>query len=619
MLGDNSTYPMALCDPAIAGAGAAMAKDSDASAHESLLQSIRDLLSDPAADELCRKHGLTRDEFKQWLDERLLRAEGGHGRPGLETGTCCPAPSLLRGRGLFDILVDSIPHAVFAKDLKGTFVYGNPAYCRIQKITLAELIGKNDFDIHPPEFARKYRSDDRRVVETGQVFRGVEENTLKAGDPTWTGILKAPLRDENGLVHGIIGMFWDMSDQFRAEEALRRSEANLRRLIEHAPLPIGLVTLDGTVRYLNMSFTDLFGYTIEEIPTLNRFWEIACPEETLRKQLAERAWGDFDLFSQGEKYLRNEYMIMDKDGTAHHVQATGSLQGDTVVIMISDITKLKEVEERLLESQETLELTVKKRTQELLEANKRLEDSNKHKTMFLSSVSHELRTPLTSILGFAKMITRDMQTLGNQQEAPSELFAKHASRILDNSQIIAEEGLRLKRLIDNLLDFSKIESGEMTWLDVNCDMAQLARDSLKAMQGLFAANPAIALASDIPDTPVPVRADPDRIMQIFINLLNNAAKFTQQGRVSLGVRIVDKAWAEGRVADTGPGISDQDIAHIFETYFQGIPAYSQDKGTGLGLSISRQIVSHYGGKFWVESALGKGSTFTFRLPLSSPS
>jgi|GEM_PF-2770893 len=283
--------------------------------------------------------------------------------------------------------------------------------------------------------------------------------------------------------------------------------------------------------------------------------------------------------------------------------------------MFWDISRQKRIEKELRDSQENLEFMVDKRTHELLEANQRLENGARLQNDIMSAISHELRTPLTSILGFSKLIRRDVGVMRNVVGADLDYAKRLMSKVTSNAKIITSEGSRLKRLIDDLLDLEKISSGNMSWTDHVFDLNEVAKASVDAMQGHFASKPEVELVYEPSPLPALILADKDRVMQVFINLLNNAAKFTNTGRVSVEISVRDQKWAEAMVVDTGSGISEEEIAHIFEDYYQGAQPFIHEKGTGLGLSICNQIISYYGGKFWAESMPGHGTTFYFLLPL----
>lgn len=293
-----------------------------------------------------------------------------------------------------------------------------------------------------------------------------------------------------------------------------------------------------------------------------------------------------------------------------------------------DITKRKEAEDELAEMNRELERIVAKRTidlerkaLELEQANLRLKEVDQLKTAFLSSVSHELRTPLTSVLGFAKLIHRDFcgTFLPNAQcDIQSDKMGK---RICSNLDIIVQEGERLTRLVNDFLDLTRIEAGRMKWDDRIVETADILMNAANAVTGLFTQNPDVELKLEIPNDLPDWKVDPDRITQVVINLLNNAAKFTPKGHVVLRAKFDPHLnTIELQVEDTGMGIPPDDLDKIFNKFHQvkGVEAMDVgNRGSGLGLSISSQIVEHYGSSIRVESQLGKGSIFFMTFPLAN--
>jgi len=277
----------------------------------------------------------------------------------------------------------------------------------------------------------------------------------------------------------------------------------------------------------------------------------------------------------------------------------------------------------LIKRHANLEFMVRKRTRQLLRKSEELEFSNQQlrhldevKSAFLSSVSHELRTPLTSLLGFAKItgksfsrhfvpLTRDDAGLLNQ-----------ANKILGNLDILVHEGERMTRLINDFLDLTKIEAGRVDWNDRLVQASEFVLHASHSLRAQFETNKDVDLQIMVQDGLPSMYVDMDRMLQVMINLLSNAAKFTRKGRVVVEAVNVDNDFVEARVTDTGPGIQPKDSMKIFDKFHQLEKHYHSEeiKGTGLGLAICKEIVEHYNGRIWVESELGKGSTFKFRIP-----
>jgi signal transduction histidine kinase len=217
-------------------------------------------------------------------------------------------------------------------------------------------------------------------------------------------------------------------------------------------------------------------------------------------------------------------------------------------------------------------------------------------------MSHELRTPLNAILGYAELI------LDNIYGEPSDKVRTVIERVHAN-------GKHLLGLINDVLDLSKIEAGELALSISDYSMAELVNTVTQATESL-AAEKGLVLAADVPEGLPVGRGDERRIAQVLLNLVGNAIKFTDSGRVEIRVAAENGAF-EVAVADSGPGIAPEDQERIFGEFQQVDSSSTREKGgTGLGLSIARRIVEMHGGRIWVESALGSGATFRFTLPVA---
>ena len=242
-------------------------------------------------------------------------------------------------------------------------------------------------------------------------------------------------------------------------------------------------------------------------------------------------------------------------------------------------------------------------TERLQEANARLQELDRLKDDFVSTMSHELRTPLTSIRSFSEILLDNPDL--DQEERQGFM------------RTIVEETERLTRLINQVLDLSKLESGLTDWRIEPIDLRQVVQSSAQAAAQLFR-DKDVALDVDLPAWVPTVEADRDRVVQVVLNLLSNAVKFSESGVGRVSVRLAaGDGMVRVDVSDNGPGIAAQDQRAIFEKFRQGGDTHrNRPKGTGLGLSISRQIVGHLSGRLWVESTPGKGATFSFTLPMA---
>ncbi len=318
--------------------------------------------------------------------------------------------------------------------------------------------------------------------------------------------------------------------------------------------------------------------------------------------LAAGAQADADLVNFAERLLAGAIGAASARVMISTVVKSADFSPDEVMAILDEASQVIEYSRQLEQKSQALEVTSK----ELRRVNQRLTELDRLKDEFISTVSHELRTPLTSIRSFSEIL------LDNP-----ELEIAQRNRFLD---IVVKESERLTRLINDILDMSRIASGKMEWHLAACDPKAVIDDALAATSGLFRAKQ-ITVEPELGAAVPKVTVDRDRLMQVVINLLSNAAKFVQAGDGRVRVRLA----ASGpeltvSVEDNGPGIAPEQRLTVFERFRQlgsdvmtGKPA-----GSGLGLTICRQIVEHFGGRIWVEPAVPRGAVFRFTLPLGRP-
>jgi signal transduction histidine kinase len=273
---------------------------------------------------------------------------------------------------------------------------------------------------------------------------------------------------------------------------------------------------------------------------------------------------------------------------------------DEVVQILDEASQLVVYSRQLEQKSRELEAA----TAELRAANERLKELDKMKDDFVATVSHEVRTPLTSIRSFSEIL-RDNPDLDSDQR-------------LEFTNIIVHESERLSRLINDILDLAKMEAGTSEWYIADLAPKAVIEQALAGMAGLFAKARHISLETRIADDLPPIQADADRLTQVIVNLVSNAEKFCakENGWIRLEAR-QEAGFLRVDVKDNGIGIANKDQEKIFERFQQaGNTLTDKPQGTGLGLPICRQILKRFGGDIWVESELGKGATFSFRVPLS---
>ena len=338
----------------------------------------------------------------------------------------------------------------------------------------------------------------------------------------------------------------------------------------------GLVAVnpDGTINIFNPAFLSMFNLSDREISG-RQYTEIFAADLT---SLIEKGM-------HGKKEtIRGEISLA--DGRIGRAIVTPILNDDLLgsVVLVHDITKEKEIDNM--------------------------------KTDFISTVSHELRTPLTSVLGFAKIIKRKLNDdiFPLIKTTDDKKIQRAINQVDGNIGIIISEGERLTKLINDVLDIAKMEAGKIEWKKEALSVGEIIERAATAASALFEQK-GLRLVKDIEDGLPEIIGDRDRLMQVIINLISNAVKFTDKGSVTCRAKR-DGDQIVVSVIDKGMGIAKEDQQKVFEKFKQvGNVLTDKPIGTGLGLPICKQIIEHHGGKIWVESELGKGSAFSFSLPV----
>lgn len=424
--------------------------------------------------------------------------------------------------------------------------------------------------------------------------------------------LQKIVEERTAVLQGTLRRLQDEIEQRKnAEEELRKSEERFRALVQHSSDIITLIEPDTTRRYVSPAVERISGYSPQELMGKS-------PKELIHPEDVERVSAAFQECLSRPGSLRTiEYRIRHKNGSWKTFEAilnnlTENPAVKAVVACARDITKRKEYEAEIRRLNEGLEKRVRERTAELEKAYEELRELDRLKDSFLSTVSHEFRTPLTVIRSFSEILLRYEDV---DDESRKEFLG-----------IINSESERLTRMINDVLDLSRIRAGRMSWQDEPFCMATLIRDVVRTHTGLLQENGLKISVEVAPDLPLAL-ADPDKIRQVLTNLLSNAIKFSRPaGEIRIradafaGRRSADTAsWVQVSVADEGIGIEENHFQLIFEHFRQvaGDTLTGKPKGSGLGLPICREIVTHYGGNIWVESQKGKGSIFFFTLPAAA--
>ncbi|MDN5329771.1 MAG: hypothetical protein PWP35_1558 [Bacteroidales bacterium] len=513
----------------------------------------------------------------------------------------------------YRILVENQTDLVVKVDKMGRFLYVSPSYCK--------MFGKSEEELLGQTFLPLVHEEDR--VATLEAMKSLyyppyecymEQRAFTVNGWKWIGWADKAVLDEFGMVTEIIGVGREITTEVETRKALEESENKFRTVAETANVSIFIYKGEYFV-WASPYSKVVTGYSPEELLKL-RFFDIVHPEhrELVRERGLKRQQGEIIP-------KRYEFKIITKQGEIRWVSFSGSIVnfmgGPAGLGTAFDITSLKESLMQLEEARSQLltqneELTtlneelaesvekIKKLNEELQEALQKAETSDKLKSAFLANMSHELRTPLNGIIGFADLLLNNEYT-----ESEKVRFIK---LILINADQLLE-------IITDIIDLSKIEAGILSINETYFTVSELLRELLdnfypKATEkGLE-----LKLQNCPKDAPAQIFGDRNRIRQILTNLLSNAIKYTYKGSVTFGCSSGIQGFTF-YVSDTGLGIPENEKELIFERFYQIEKYQTQSRsGTGLGLSIVKTIVEQMGGKIWLESELGKGSTFFVLIP-----
>lgn len=524
----------------------------------------------------------------RWLRGRLIRMTSSSGElPGLcllatdTTASRRSASFTEEARIACQALADDLPLNVIHKDLQGRRTFVNRRYCELHGVQPDAVIGKTDFDLFPPEIARKYADDDRRVIESGEVMHDIEETIRANQERRIIDRVKSPIRNERGEIVGVQVLFWDVTDGFAAKQALRASEAHYQSLVESLPLSVFRKDAEYRLVFGNKRFCETIGIPLEQF----------------------RGKTDFDLFPVqfAAKFRHDDEQILSAGITIEDVERL--VQPDGQVAYIQTLKcPVRDVEGNIIGIQGMFwDVSDRKRAEEALRQAKEAADAaSKAKSDFLANMSHEIRTPMNAVIGMTELLL-DTQLSTNQREYLS---------------IVHESGESLLTLINDVLDFSKIEAGRLELDRAPFDIRETLGDTMKSL-AVRASRAKLELAFEVGrDVPQMLIGDYARVRQIVVNLVGNAIKFTPAGEVVLTVSCDSRdetgVQLHFSVTDTGIGIPADKFACIFEEFQQVDSSTTRTYGgTGLGLAISSRLVELMCGRIWVESEIGEGSTFHF--------
>jgi PAS domain S-box-containing protein len=511
-------------------------------------------------------------------------------------------------RDIFEGAVEGI----FEASPEGKTLMANPALAKMLGYgSPGELISTVQDSAHQLFADPEKRVEFVGLLENQRVVLGFEcEFFRRDRAKIWVSLNARRVCGPDGKTLYYSGFTEDITERKHAEDALRQSELKYRNLYESMMDAYARVDMRRVILECNSAFENMLQYTEEELRRIDyqkltpEKWH-ALEQRGFETQVLTRGYSDI----YEKEYIR-------KDGTVFPVEmrvfllrdSSGNPQGMWAIVR--DITERKRKEEELKDYHGHLEEMVRERTTELVIAKNQAEAANRAKSAFLANMSHELRTPLNSILGVGQIMERD------------PTFPEEYNPMM---QILSRSGKHLLELIDHVLELSKIEAGKLAVAITGFDLSSLLNDIGEMMRPRAEKKGLELVFEHDPAVPKRVQTDERKLRQILTNLVGNAIRYTDKGRIIVRVRRKEAAdtlpQSHGRsfmplefeVEDSGIGIPQEDMRKIFDPFVQLNLGQRVSEGTGLGLTISRTFVELLGGRITVRSAVGNGSVFTFDM------
>lgn len=490
-------------------------------------------------------------------------------------------------------ILDHTSSMVCLYDMEGRYILVNRQFEKFVQKPAAEIIGKTAYDIFPQTYAENFVKNNLRIMKSKNSIAIEEEFDVNGEKKTFLSNKFLTLDDHN-VPYAVASISTDISNLKEIQNVLRESKERLNFALKSANEGTWSWDIKNDVMTWDEAMYHLFDLQPGVALYFNKIQNMIHPEDR------ERVRESFEKSMQSDNdELYGEYRVIHQDNSIHYLHSQGKVYRDennTPVRMIGvcwDITKIKEYEAELKQAK--------------IDAEHLAEDAkaaNTAKSAFLASMSHEIRTPLNGVIGMTNLL---FDTRLNREQR-------------EYVKTIRVSGEALLSVINDILDFSKIESKRMELEQIDFDLHEMIQEIID-MFAPQVLSKGVAIGGHI-ESRVPewFTGDPTRLRQVLTNFLSNGVKFTDHGEISLRVKLEKK---EGHIAtlcfevqDSGIGISPEVLSRLFQPFTQGDTSTSRKYGgTGLGLVIAKKLIELMGGELYIESALGEGSRFWFRIPL----
>ena len=507
-------------------------------------------------------------------------------------------------------LLEQTGDGIVVADLEGNIVQWNKGAEKIFGYKAEEILGKPGKILDTDQGQGQVDEKRRALTEDGATLHYEALRKGKDGRLIQLDVSSTQLKDESGRLVGYSAIYRDITEKLKAqvarvaaEEKVRESEDKYRKIFENVQDVFYQVDNEGKVLEVSPSIETYSGYTREEFigKDFTEFYADPRDRGPFLKALQEKGEVvDYELQFKTKSGLLvyasiNAHILRNDKGKPIGVE--GALR---------DVTQRKMVEEELGEYRGHLEQMVETRTLELEKATKAAEAANRSKSSFLANMSHEIRTPMNAILGFAQLLRRDPALTPQQDQQVN---------------VILRSGTHLLSLINDILDYSKIEADRLAVEKSTFDLHAMLAE-LELMFKPKAQEKGLRLLVERRDLlPRFLVSDETKLSQILQNLLSNALKFTERGGVAMRMEVRPGPDGDGgsvlavEVEDSGPGIAPEEMGKLFRVFEQTESGRNAKSGTGLGLAISRKFAELMGGSLEAVSEPGKGSTFHLEIPV----
>ncbi|TSA41077.1 MAG: PAS domain S-box protein, partial [Betaproteobacteria bacterium] len=523
-----------------------------------------------------------RDELEERVQERTQALES------LNAELVTAYAEMARTMGSLEDLKFALDeHAIVSiTDKRGIISFVNDKFCEISKYSREELLGQDHHIINSGYHSKEFFRNLWATVSSGKVWHGETKNRSQDGSFYWVASTIVPLRDGNGDIAQYISVRTDITQRKLAEESLQASNERFRSTFDLAPIGMALVGLDGELLQVNNALVDILGFTPGELT--------GKPMQELLHEDDLKSWV-FLVVQALEEEINTfglEIRYLHKDGHEVWALLNTTLLRDAQQEPLYFISQIQDITQR------------KQMLEELRNAHRDAQEASLLKSEFIATMSHEIRTPMNAIIGMNELLSYTELTQEQQ----------------DYTRIVHTSANSLMDIINDILDFSKMDAGKMVAEVVELAPLEIVENAAELMSPRAHEKKIQLVTFVAPEIPAVLLGDPGRLRQVLLNLLGNAIKFSEHGRVAIRAtissRTSDFCVLRFEINDTGIGIAKEALGRLFQPFVQADGSTTRKYGgTGLGLAICNRLVDLMGGEIGVDSEEGRGSTFWFKLPL----